>query len=155
MAPSNLSPAEESYRWKALFGASVLLTLWLLLLPGDLLLAAKVWMASWLPYAQELDQSNIAEHTDKWVHIALFALMGGLATRAWWGHPAFRTTMLGLLAMAVGTECLQHFIPGRGASLADLMADGAGVVTGVVLWRSFLPQYAALQAGTIPNHAEK
>lgn len=141
MKPASLQTTDASYRWKALFAASVLLALWLLLLPGDVLLEAKVWLASWLPYAQDLEQSNITDHTDKWVHLSLFTLLGGLATRIWWGGALFRPMMWGLFAMAVGTECLQHFIPGRGASWADLMADAAGLVVGVVFWRSLLPRY--------------
>ena len=100
------------------------------------MLAAKVWVASWLPFAQVLDQANFTDHSDKWVHLGLFTLLGTLAARIWWGLGVFKTAVLWLTLLAVGTECLQHFIPGRGASAADLMADVAGLTIGSLLWRA-------------------
>jgi VanZ family protein len=120
--------------WRAAFWLAVLVTTLVLLLPGDAVLDTKVWMASWLPYAQVLDQSNVSEYSDKWVHLGLFALLGALAARLWWGQGMFKTAALGLLTLAVGTECLQHFIPGRGASVADLLADVAGLALGSAMW---------------------
>lgn len=120
-------------RWKQAFWMAVLATTGVLLLPGDALLAAKVWVASWLPYAQMLDHSNFTAHSDKWVHLALFALLGALAARIWWGLGVFKAVVLWLVMLGVGTECLQHYIPGRGASVADFLADVAGLLLGSVL----------------------
>lgn len=114
--------------WMVLVG-----TTGVLLLPGDALLAAKVWVAAWLPYAQMLDQSNVTAHSDKWVHFGLFALLGALAARIWWGLGVFKAVVLWLVLLGVGTECMQHFIPGRGASAADFLADVAGLLSGSVL----------------------
>lgn len=122
--------------WKAVFWLAVVTTAVVLLVPGDRVLAAKVWVASWLPFAQVLDQANFTDHSDKWVHLGLFTLLGTLAARIWWGLGVFKTAVLWLTLLAVGTECLQHFIPGRGASAADLMADVAGLTIGSLLWRA-------------------
>lgn len=121
--------------WRAAFWLTVLITTLVLLLPGDAVLDAKVWIASWLPYAQALDQSSVSEYSDKWVHLGLFALLGSLAARLWWGLGFFKSATLWLVMLAVGTECLQHFIPGRGASVADLLADVAGLALGAAAWR--------------------
>lgn len=118
---------------KLVFWMAVVGTTAALLLPGDALLAAKVWVAAWLPYAQTLDESNITDHSDKWVHFALFALLGALAARIWWGLGVFKAVVLGLVLLGVGTECMQHFIPGRGASVADFLADVAGLLLGSAL----------------------
>ena len=134
-------------RWKRVFWTAVVATTGVLLLPGDALLAAKVWVASWLPYAQMLDHSNITAHSDKWVHLALFALLGALAARIWWGLGVFKAVVLWLVMLGVGTECLQHYIPGRGASVADFLADVAGLLLGSVLaW------WAVQRRGTPPIH---
>lgn len=135
--PAIQAPRTSRVRvWKAAFWLAVLVTTLVLLLPGDAVLAAKVWVASWLPYAQMLDQADWSGHSDKWVHLGLFTLLGSLAARIWWGLGVFKTAVLWLVLLAVGTECLQHFIPGRGASVADLMADVAGLALSGVAWRA-------------------
>lgn len=121
-------------RWKLLFALALALTVTLLLLPGEALLAAKVWVASWLPYARAIDESNVGDHSDKVVHFTLFAVLGWLAARIWWGSPRLWPVVGGLLALGVATEALQHLIPGRGASWGDFVADALGVGAGAWLW---------------------
>lgn len=119
--------------WRALFALALLATMLMLLAPGDKVLEAKVWVASWLPYAQALEASSLTDHSDKGVHFALFAVLGSLAARIWWGTGAWRVVLLWLVAFGAGTECLQAFIPGRGASVADFLADMLGLTLGAVL----------------------
>ena len=80
--------------------------------------------------AAEIDRSDAFRHSDKWVHLGLFVALGLLGVRAW-RQPGQRTLVwYGLIATAVATECLQHFIPGRSASLGDLTADLLGLALG-------------------------
>lgn len=58
------------------FALVLLVTLVSLLTPGDQILAVKVWVASWLPFAGVIDRANIAQDSDKLVHATLFATMG-------------------------------------------------------------------------------
>ncbi len=116
--------------WKTLFVLALLVTLVLLLTPGDALLAVKVWVASWLPYAREIEQASWTDHGDKAVHFSLFTVLGALASWIWGGTPRLAWVLLGLAGLGMATEGLQHFIPGRGASLGDLTADWLGLALG-------------------------
>ena len=117
-------------KWKLMFLLALWVTLLLLLLPGGAILHLKIWAASWLPYAQVLDDSGLTDNSDKWMHFSLFAVLGALAARIWWGQRALRAAALGLVALAVGTECVQHFIPGRSASIGDFLTDIVGLAAG-------------------------
>lgn len=118
------------------FFAALLLTLLALLLPAADLLAAKVWVASWLPGAGWLDQAEFAAHGDKWTHAILFMALGCLAMGAWRSRSL--RLVWSLLGLAVATEVLQAWVPGRSPSLADALADAAGLAVGAGLgWRAF------------------
>lgn len=116
--------------WKVAFVLALLFTIAMLCAPGSAVLSLKVWVASWLPFAQMLDQANVSEHSDKWVHLSLFSFLGTLAARIWGAQAVFKAVMLWLLGLAVVTEGLQHYIPGRDASVADLLADALGLAMG-------------------------
>ena len=117
-------------RWRLSFLLAFVLSLALLLSPASVVLELKIWLASWLPYAAEIDRSDAFRHSDKWVHLGLFVALGLLGVRAW-RQPGQRTLVwYGLIATAVATECLQHYIPGRSASLGDLSADLLGLALG-------------------------
>ena len=125
-------PAVSGAGWRLAFLLALWTTMFLLLLPGDAVLSLKVWVASWLPFSQALEQSRLAEDSDKWVHFSLFAVLGTLATQIWQRQRGFISVLLGLVALAAGTEFLQHYIPGRGASGADFAADVVGLALGVL-----------------------
>lgn len=63
-------------------------------------------------------------HLDKVVHFALFFVVAA----SW--HYAFRlpywVSMLALTAYGIAIEVIQHYIPGRGADVWDVVADVAG-----------------------------
>ncbi len=118
--------------WKLTFLLALWVTLLLLLLPGGAILDLKIWVASWLPYAQVLEDSGLTDNSDKWMHFSLFAVLGALAARIWWGHRAHNAALLGLVALAIGTECIQHFIPGRSASFGDFAIDIVGLAAGSI-----------------------
>jgi len=75
--------AASNRRAKLLFVLALLVTLVSLLTPGAQVLAFKVWVASWLPFASELNAANISHNSDKLVHGFLFACMGFWAVRRW------------------------------------------------------------------------
>ena len=116
---------------RLLFVLALLATLVSLLTPGEQVLAFKQWVASWLPFAAELDAANITQDSDKLVHATLFACMGFLAVRGWTQRRQLVGVLLGVLWLAPQTEWLQAYIPGRGASWADVAADVAGLAAGV------------------------
>ena len=70
---------------------------------------------------------------DKVVHFSLFAV---LAVTGRWAGVA-RGALAGLLVLyAAGSELLQGTdLVDRDASVGDLLADSAGVVAGLLLWR--------------------
>lgn len=127
---SNLSKSLRIAR--ILFWFSVVVTLMCLLTPAEVVLAAKVWVASWLPYSAALDAADFTSQSDKLIHACLFGLLGWLGARSWvqlrqrWGVVA------GLLLLGVLTEVLQSMIPGRSASLGDWLADAFGVAAGLL-----------------------
>ena len=70
----------------------------------------------------------------KAAHLAEFAILGALLARAllgttrWWSWPAW----LAGTAYAVTDELHQHFVPGRQASVLDIVIDTVGVAVGVL-----------------------
>jgi VanZ family protein len=73
---------------------------------------------------------------DKLVHMALYALLGGLAARA--AQRAGLRRRAGLLLVAciafgLFDEWYQQFIPGRSSDLLDALADAMGACTGFIL----------------------
>ncbi len=109
-------PPRSGHRGAASRGAfalAVLASLVVLFTPGDDELAA-------LP------------GVDKVVHLVLFAVLA--VTGRWTGVPA-RPLVLLLTAYAALSEVLQAVLPlDRSGNLADLLADLAGVVIGLITW---------------------
>ena len=70
---------------------------------------------------------------DKLIHFALFAV---LAATGRWAGIARRAFARGLVLYAGGGELLQGAdLVNRDASVGDRLADSAGVVAGLLLWR--------------------
>lgn len=67
-------------------------------------------------------------HTDKFVHVALFFVLGGAYFRA---YGAIRTLpiALGLVCYGAALEGVQYMLPYRTASFLDACANTAGVAT--------------------------
>ena len=116
---------------RCMFVVALLVTLVCLLAPGDQLLAFKLWVYTWLPFASEIDAANATHYSDKVVHTCLFASLGYLAIKGWVQRRQLAWVIAGLVWLAPQTEWAQSYIPGRGASLADVAADVAGLVVGV------------------------
>jgi len=133
---------------RLLFVLALVATLVSLLTPGEQVLVFKQWVASWLPFAAELDAANITQDSDKLVHATLFACMGFLAVRGWTQRRQLLGVLLGVLWLAPQTEWLQTYIPGRGASLGDVLADVLGLAVGVV-WALLLRRRHQRRAANI------
>jgi uncharacterized protein YfiM (DUF2279 family) len=70
---------------------------------------------------------------DKLIHFTLFAVLAATGRWAGIGRGALAT---GLVLYAGGSELLQGTdLVDRDASVGDLLADSAGVVAGLLLWR--------------------
>jgi len=66
-------------------------------------------------------------------HFAMFAMLSVVAFSRR-SYPVSRTRMSGyLLLFALVTEVLQLLVAGRSAQLGDLIIDGAGIATGLIL----------------------
>lgn len=124
--------ASGNRRAKLLFVLALLVTLVSLLTPGEPVLAFKVWVASWLPFAAQVDAADMSQNADKLVHATLFACMGFLAVRGWAQRRQLAWVLLGVMWLAPQTEWLQAYIPGRGASWVDALVDVLGLAVGVV-----------------------
>lgn len=69
---------------------------------------------------------------DKLLHLSYFALLWCVAVRAQVSRAGSR--VLGLLGFGIGIELAQGWLTAtRSASLADVLADGAGLLLGAVL----------------------
>lgn len=83
-----------------------------------------------------------ALNVDKVRHAAAYALFGALAARALWGATgrgvpfSWVGATLGVIALGLGTETIQAFVPGRAADVVDLAADiiGGTAGAGFFLW---------------------
>ena len=124
-------------RWfRHLFLLALMITLAALLTPANAVLAFKMWVASWLPWSALVDNADPLAQTDKIVHFGLFLLLGLLAARSW-PHPhGCMLAWLGLCLLGGFTEWLQQFVPGRDASVFDLVADVVGASLGLYWGRA-------------------
>ena len=132
-----LKAGGAGFRWA--FGGLLVLTVAVLLVPGPWVLAAKVWVVQWLPWGADFANMDGSGHADKLVHWGLFAVTAYAGARAWLAPRQVMRVVWGLLVVGVLTEVLQAYVPGRGPSLADWVADALGVAAGVlvagVMWR--------------------
>lgn len=141
---------------RLLFGLALAVTLLSLLTPGEQVLAFKQWVYTWVPFAVQIDEADVTHNSDKLVHATLFACMGFLAVRGWTQRRQLLGVLLVVLWLAPQTEWLQTYIPGRGASLGDVLADVLGLAVGVawalLLRRSPKRSVAAQQpSGELPG----
>lgn len=64
---------------------------------------------------------------DKLVHVLVFLVLAFLADAGWPEKPYSPIKYLPLLGYGLAVELLQHYVPTRTTSLADLLADGTGL----------------------------
>ena len=128
-------------RVRVMFFVALALTLLVLWMPATEILVFKNWVATWLPGARWIDQSDITSQGDKWTHAVLFLILGWFAMRGWRVRHQRQYLAFFLLVVAIITEIVQNWIPGRGPSVADFVADALGSAVGAILgWRGVFVQ---------------
>ncbi len=119
-----------------LFSVSFLAVFIMLLIPGT----AVQELAAWLQFLNRTVHASdgLLQHVDKLVHLTFFAVLAFTGYRAF-GRRGRPWLLLGLFSFAMLTEWLQGFVPGRSASLLDLLANslgiGVGAWLGMLVWR--------------------
>lgn len=98
----------------------------------------------WFPQADKL------RHLLAFLGFAALVVGGRLRPRRWW--------LLGLVLYGVAIEWAQSQVPGRDASVADALADGAGVLLGAwlarPLWRRLCQRFTP-ESKTPPEGASQ
>jgi VanZ family protein len=91
-------------------------------------------------------------HLDKTLHFVAYGVLALLCFRAMWAKrddpaPAWVLLLGVVLAGAYGAceELHQSFIPGRDASVYDVIANGLGAVAAAVLWEPLGRRYGWLK----------
>jgi len=107
--------------------AILLATTIVLLVPGPVVEATFDALSVLIPWLASND-GEPGLWTDKIIHLVLFLACGLSSALAW---QATARVMVGLLLYGATTELLQGIIPGRGASIADFMADALGAGLGI------------------------
>ena len=90
---------------------------------------ALVILLSLLP-AEELPATGLWDKANHLAAYAALALAGGLGYR---GRRALAVLALGLLLLGAALELAQSLVPGRMASLEDILANAIGVALGIAL----------------------
>lgn len=76
---------------------------------------------------------DLPSYSDKLVHFACYLVLGWLATLAQRRRQAQLLATAGMVVLGVAIECLQGLLPWRSFEWLDMVANGAGVVTGYLL----------------------
>ncbi|WP_456375652.1 VanZ family protein [Thiolapillus sp.] len=91
----------------------------------------------------EAIQENI---NDKLGHALVFLLLAAL-THAGWPSRTFNWQHgLPLIAYGIALECAQYFVPGRFFSVADMIADAAGILAWLLVSRLLGARFCATRA---------
>ena len=80
---------------------------------------------------------------DKLLHVIEYFFLGILGYRAYGNKYKYITIMISMFGITFGCidEILQSFIPGRNPSYYDVIADGIGVILGVITIRMIKKQF--------------
>ncbi|WP_053949060.1 VanZ family protein [Halolamina sediminis] len=87
---------------------------------------------------------------DKLLHVVGYAVLAAASLFALRSRTGRAMLAVGVVVTAFGggVELLQGFVPGRGVSGLDLVADAVGAVAGVAAWRVFGPSSPPEDAGS-------
>ena len=117
--------------------------------------SVKAWVLGWGPAALWVAvlfllsevrglSVDLPGGTDKAVHVGLYLILGLSLS---WGKQRTGSGIPGLMLLLMGVgyaaldEWHQSFVPGRDAAVGDWVADGAGVMLGLVLFSSFSARF--------------
>ena len=80
---------------------------------------------------------------DKLLHVIEYFFLGVLGYRAYENKYKYITIMISMFGIIFGCidEIFQSFIPGRNPSYYDVIADGIGVILGVITIRIIKKQF--------------
>lgn len=107
--------------------------------PWRVLLGLLLAVVSWFAFAPvHFDDRELP--LDKLRHLAAFGTLAWVAMQGFGrGRRAVPAVAAALLAYGVLIELVQRHVPGRHASLADVLADALGIGLGLLLARGFSP----------------
>lgn len=91
---------------------------------------------------------------DKIFHVALYAILGALYSRAhnWqWGKGTFISTIMFTLFYGLSDEFHQFFVPERVPSVFDVIADGIGGVIGFYVFSFIVIEFNQVTNGPEQN----
>ena len=96
-----------------------------------LLAVAIVWLGCLMPPPP---LPPLADHSDKWQHLAAYFLLAGSGVQLWHGRRALWRLGLGLCLMGLAIELAQGLLTAtRQADAGDLLANTLGVAAGLGL----------------------
>ena len=124
-------PQRRTRLYRLLALTTFITILLVLSIPGHWLEALQSRIQSWWPWpASGFTPSNFP--LDKILHASMFSLCAAMFVRGW-ATFAERWWLVCLMLILYGgvTEWIQRYVPGRSATLGDLLADGVGVLVGV------------------------
>ncbi|WP_419177022.1 VanZ family protein [Desulfosediminicola sp.] len=127
----NIKTTKRTQHYRHISIIAAILVLFLLSIPGQWISALQLYIHPLWPWPSSgLASSEIP--IDKVVHASLFLVCGALFVRGWHVlQQHWYLIFLLLLLYAVLTEVIQIFVPGRSASIGDLIADVVGIGVGV------------------------
>lgn len=109
-----------------------------MLIARRLFLASVALAIAWLSHRPSIDPPfMLFVHQDKVFHFLEFAGLGFALHRnrdLWRSRPFLWSSLAGLF-WALLDEVHQHYIPGRYCDILDFMADAAGLLTSLALFR--------------------
>lgn len=77
------------------------------------------------------------EHLDKIGHFGAYALLGFLSCMIYKKHHLIIALTLFGIGLGILLELLQSYIPSRTTSMADAIANTAGVISGIIVYRFY------------------
>ena len=100
------------------------------------LLAVLVLVVAWFAFSATTG-TDAFEHADKVKHVLAFGIMASVASLGWAASRSTGLRIAGALVLyGAFIEVVQFFIPGRDASVLDLVADAVGVAAGLLAVRA-------------------
>jgi VanZ family protein len=103
-----------------------------------LMLGLALVITTWLSLAPEPAPLPGVSHADKWAHLAAYVVLAYLVDASWPERPFDPSKWLALMLYGLAIEMVQSQLPQRMFSVADLLANAAGIAFYAVLLRRWL-----------------
>ncbi len=105
---------------------------------AKILLPLMILIEAYLSLRTFKDVAVVADY-DKLLHFSIHAANAVVAALAFPAARAYVFVLVLLFLLGPLIELLQHFVPGRDASVFDQLANTAGLLTGAIIGRWLLP----------------